>query len=190
VSQRLFLATYAVIALTTASAFAQTPPQGSAGSTASDGQPVPGWANAPAAPQGGQQPGPAPQAGQAPPSGQATTPPSGLVTVVPGVVVTTFYAVRPVDMTASNLMRTEVYNLQDEHIGRIEDLVIGGGREVAAVVVGVGGFLGLGQRYAALPPDKVVLMRSPTGGMRAVVDATRDSLRNSPEFKFEGNVGR
>jgi hypothetical protein len=145
----------------------------------SGGQPVPGWGSAPAAPQGG----------QATPPGQAA-PPGGLMAVVPGAVVTTFYAVRPVDMTASNLMRTEVYNLQDEHIGRIEDLVIGGGREVAAVVVGVGGFLGLGQRYAALPPGAVVLTRQPNGSMRAIVDATRDQLRNAPEFKFEGNAGR
>ena len=58
-------------------------------------------------------------------------------------------------MTASSLMRTDVYNLQDERLGRIEDLVIGGGREVAAIVVGVGGFLGIGERYAALPPNAV-----------------------------------
>ena len=116
--------------------------------------------------------------------------PGGLVAVVPEAVVTTFYAVRPVDMTASNLMRTEVYNPQGERIGRIEDLVIGGGRELAAVVVGVGGFLGLGERYAALPPSAVVLTRQPDGSMRAMVNATREELRTSPEFKFEGTVGR
>jgi hypothetical protein len=104
--------------------------------------------------------------------------------------VVTFYEVRPVDVTASNLLRAEVRNLQDERIGRIEDLVIGGGREIAAVVVGVGGFLGIGERYAALPPSAVVLTRQPDGTLRAVVDATREALRNAPEFKFEGNVRR
>jgi hypothetical protein len=44
---------------------------------------------------------------------------------VPGQVVVTYYAVQPADMTASGLMRTDVYNLQDERLGRIEDLVIG-----------------------------------------------------------------
>lgn len=133
----------------------------------------------------------APGGGAAPasPDGRMVLP-GGLVAVVPEAVVTTFYAARPVDMTASNLMRTEVYNPQGERIGRIEDLVIGGGRELAAVVVGVGGFLGLGERYAALPPSAVVLTRQPDGSMRAVVNATREELRTSPEFKFEGNVGR
>lgn len=102
----------------------------------------------------------------------------------------TYYAVQPADMTASNLMRTEVRNMQDERIGRIEDLVIGNGREVTAVVIGVGGFLGIGERFAAVPPSAVVLTRQPDGGMRAVVDATREQLRNSPEFRFEGNVRR
>lgn len=126
---------------------------------------------------------PTPQPGQA-------APPGGLVTVAPGSVVVTYYEVRPVDMTASNLMRTEVRNLQDERIGRIEDLVIGGGRQIDAVVIGVGGFLGIGERYAALPPSAIVLTRQPDGTLRAIVDATRDQLRTSPEFKFEGNVRR
>ncbi len=68
--------------------------------------------------------------------------------------------------------------------------MIGGGREISAIVVGVGGFLGIGERYAALPPSAVVLTRQPNGSMRAVVDATRDALRNSPEFKYEGNLRR
>ncbi len=136
-------------------------------------QTLPGWAGTPP-----------PQPGQAPP------PNGGLVAVVPGQVVVTYYAVQPADMTASSLMRTDVYNLQDERLGRIEDLVIGGGREVAAIVVGVGGFLGIGERYAALPPSAVVLTKQPNGSMRAVVDASRDQLRNSPEFKYEGNLRR
>jgi hypothetical protein len=156
--------------LVAGAAFAQAPQQGQPGGSP---QTLPGWAGTPP-----------PQPGQAPPPG------GGLVAVVPGQVVVTYYAVQPADMTASGLMRTDVYNLQDERLGRIEDLVIGGGREIAAVVVGVGGFLGIGERYAALPPSAVVLTRQPNGSMRAVVDATRDALRNSPEFKYEGNIRR
>ena len=144
--------------------------QGQPGGSA---QTLPGWAGTPPL-----------QPGQAPPAG------GGLVAVVPGQVVVTYYAVQPADMTATSLMRTDVYNLQDERLGRIEDLVIGGGREIAAIVIGVGGFLGIGERYAALPPSAVVLTRQPNGSVRAVVDATRDQLRNSPEFKYEGNLRR
>jgi hypothetical protein len=163
-------AALAATVLAAGAVLAQAPQQGQPGGSP---QTLPGWAGTPP-----------PQPGQAPPPG------GGLVAVVPGQVVVTYYAVQPADMTASSLMRTDVYNLQDERLGRIEDLVIGGGREVAAVVVGVGGFLGIGERYAALPPSAVVLTRQPNGSMRAVVDATRDQLRNSPEFKYEGNLRR
>ena len=159
----------AMLAWTPSTAPAQPAQQGQSGSSQ---QTLPGWGGTPP-----------PQSGQA-------SPPGGLIAVVPGQVVVTYYAVQPADMTASNLMGTEVRNLQNERLGEIEDLVIGGGREIAAVVVGVGGFLGIGERYAALPPSAVVLTRQPDGTMRAVVDATRDKLRNSPEFKFEGNVRR
>ena len=166
-------AALAGLALAGVAALAWTPSTAPAQGQSGSRQTVPGWAGTPP-----------PQPGQAPPSN------GGLVAVVPGQVVVTYYAVQPADMTASGLMRTDVYNLQDERLGRIEDLVIGGGREVAAVVVGVGGFLGIGERYAALPPSAVVLTRQPNGSMRAVVDATRDQLRNSPEFKYEGNLRR
>ena len=169
-STRSILAACAAAALVAGAALAQAPQQSQSGGSQ---QTLPGWAGTPPL-----------QPGQAPPPG------GGLVAVVPGQVVVTYYAVQPADMTASSLMRTDVYNLQDERLGRIEDLVIGGGREVAAVVVGVGGFLGIGERYAALPPSAVVLTRQPNGSMRAVVDATRDQLRNSPEFKYEGNLRR
>ncbi len=148
------------------------------------------------APQQGQPPGGSQQTlpgwgGTAPLRPEQAPPPGdGLVAVVPGQVVVTYYAVQPADMTATSLMRTDVYNLQDERLGRIEDLVIGGGREIAAIVVGVGGFLGIGERYAALPPSAVVLTRQPNGSMCAVVDASRDALRNSPEFKYEGHIRR
>ena len=45
-----------------------------------------------------------------PQPGQAALP-GGFVTVAPGSVVVTYYEVRPVNMTASNLLRTEVRNL-------------------------------------------------------------------------------
>ena len=186
-SKRAILAACCVVALAHPALAQPTPPPTSQAPAAPPAQSLPGWGGTPSAQPG--QPAPSGQtpSGQAP-SGQAPLP-GGLVTVAPAAVVT-YYAVQPADMTASNLMRTEVRNLQDERIGRIEDLVIGNGREITAVVVGVGGFLGIGERYAALPPSAVVLTRSADGSMRAVVDATRDQLRTSPEFRFEGNVRR
>jgi hypothetical protein len=166
---RAVLTTCAAVAFTVSLLALQSAPSAQ---PAPPTQTVPGWSGTPA-----------PQSGRA-------APPGGLVAVDPATVVLRFYTVQPVDTTASRLMRSEVYNLQDERVGRIEDLVIGGGRDVAAVVVGVGGFLGIGERYVALPPNAVILTSQANGSLRAVVDATRDSLKNAPEFKYEGNLRR
>jgi len=114
----------------------------------------------------------------------------GLRTVNPSTLVMTFYTVQPADMTASNLLDTDVYNLQNEQVGEIEDLVIDDGKRIRALVVGVGGFLGLGERYVAVDPASILINREANGSMRAVVNTTRDDLSKAPEFKFEGNMRR
>lgn len=130
-------------------------------------QTLPGWGGTPA-----------PQPGQ-------TASPGGLVAIAPGSVVVTYYEVKPVDMTASNLLRTEVRNLQDERIGRIEDLVIGGGREIAAIVIGVGGFLGIGERYHPLPWS---MLRYDVDLGGYVVDLDRDQLEGAPSYAAADEV--
>jgi len=127
-------------------------------------------------------------------SGSGTTQPGqvadpGLRTIDPTTVQVTFYTVQPADMPLSNLLELDVYNLQNEKVGEIEDVIIDSGKTVKAIVVGVGGFLGLGERYVSVDPGSLVI----TGqgdSMRAVINTTRDALRNAPEFKFEGNMKR
>ena len=53
-------------------------------------------------------------------------------------------------MLASNLIGQAVYNCQDETIGDINDLVTDEGGKVVAVLVGNGGFLGLGEKDVAI----------------------------------------
>ena len=128
---------------------------------------------------------PAPGAQQ---PGQAAQP--GIRTVDPSTLVMTFYTVQPADMLVDNLLGTDVYNLQNEEVGEIENLVIDDGKRIRAVVIAAGGFLGLGERYVAVDPSSILITREAGGGMRAVINTTRDNLRNAPEFKFEGNLQR
>jgi len=135
------------------------------------------------------QPAPAPNT-----SGRGTTQPGqaadpGLRTIDPTTVQVTFYTVQPADMPLSNLLELDVYNLQNEKVGEIEDAILDNGKTVKAIVIGVGGFLGLGERYVSVDPGSLVI----TGQgdtLRGVINTTRDALRNAPEFKFEGNMKR
>ncbi|BDA85368.1 hypothetical protein Sa4125_29100 [Aureimonas sp. SA4125] len=88
------------------------------------------------------------------------------------------------DVMSSRLEDLDVYNNQNEEIGEIEDLVIKDGKTISGVVVSVGGFLGLGDRYVLLDPSSIVLGEQ-DGTMRALVNTSKDELTAAPEFKYE-----
>lgn len=108
----------------------------------------------------------------------------GMQSVQTGIIPLRFAAVKPADTLSSRLIGTDVYNKQNEEIGEIEDLVIENGKTVTALVIGVGGFLGVGGRYVAVDPSTVSLMRQEGGSMRVVMDTTKDNLRNAPSFEY------
>ncbi|WP_201863869.1 PRC-barrel domain-containing protein [Microvirga soli] len=144
-------------------------------------------------------PAPSPQPNQAAPNQpaapnqqQPNSPPAqpGIRAVDPTTVRLTFYTVQPADMLVSNLLDADVYNLQNEEIGEVEDIIVDQGRVIRAVIISVGGFLGLGERNVAADPGSLVLMREAGGDIRVVANTTREDLQNAPEFKFEGNMSR
>jgi hypothetical protein len=53
---------------------------------------------------------------------------------------------------------------------------------VEGFVIGVGGFLGIGEKSVALKMDKLKMMSSPDG-MQLIMDMTKDELTNTPTFK-------
>ena len=94
-----------------------------------------------------------------------------------------FVDVQPADVMATKLIGSKVYNNQNENIGEIQDLVIESGRTIRAVIIGVGGFLGMGERYAAVDPSSILLSRQ-ENSWRAVVNISREELKNAPAFKY------
>ena len=57
-----------------------------------------------------------------------------------------FYTHQPGEMRASKLIGTKVTNAANESVGEINDVVLAKDGKVAAVIIGVGGFLGMGER--------------------------------------------
>ena len=55
------------------------------------------------------------------------------------------------DVSAKELLAENVVNAANESIGDINDVLIDRDGKVAAVIVGVGGFLGMGEKDVALP---------------------------------------
>lgn len=62
---------------------------------------------------------------------------------------------------ASKLVGVAVYNNSNEKIGDINDIILDTGGRVANVVIGVGGFLGMGERNVAVGFDQLKFAREP-----------------------------
>lgn len=84
-------------------------------------------------------------------------------------------------MQASNLIGSDVMTSGDEEVGEISDLIIDQDGKVAAVVVGVGGFLGMGEKDVAISWDKIT--QSGTADDKKLrINESRDALRDAPEY--------
>ncbi|KNY19842.1 PRC-barrel domain-containing protein [Methylobacterium sp. ARG-1] len=61
----------------------------------------------------------------------------------------------PGTISASQMIRVPVIGMDHVGVGMIEDVLVDGGGQVRAVIIGVGGFLGLGKKSVALPFDQI-----------------------------------
>ncbi len=61
----------------------------------------------------------------------------------------------------SKLVGLNVYNDSNESLGSINDLLMDKSGNIKGVVIGVGGFLGVGEHLVALPFDKVKFVNEP-----------------------------
>ncbi|MFN2289146.1 MAG: PRC-barrel domain-containing protein [Chromatocurvus sp.] len=94
-----------------------------------------------------------------------------------------YLSAAPADGThASNLIGAEVKTTNDEEVGSVSDLIIDDKGQVVAIVVGVGGFLGMGEKDVAIGWDDVTRSSSPDDkGLK--INLTREGLMSAPEFK-------
>jgi sporulation protein YlmC with PRC-barrel domain len=65
------------------------------------------------------------------------------------------------DWRASKIVGLSVYNDNNESIGSINDLLTDKNGSIKAVVIGVGGFLGVGSHLVAIPFEKVKFVNEP-----------------------------
>ena len=87
---------------------------------------------------------------------------------------------KPAIVLASRMIGVEVRNPSGDSVGKIEDLLLDGGA-LKAVVIDVGGFLGIGSKRIAVEPDAVVLR---PGGDRfsAILQMSKDTISAAQAF--------
>lgn len=86
------------------------------------------------------------------------------------------------DALVGNQVKSSVED--DEDIGTITDLVIDEDGQINAVVVGVGGFLGMGEKKVAIEWDSLELAKAEDGNKEYVitVNASEDALKAAEEY--------
>lgn len=89
---------------------------------------------------------------------------------------------KPAAFLASKMIGVGVRNPAGDSVGKIEDLLIKDGGALKAVVLDVGGLLGVGSRQIAVEPSALVLH---PGGERftAVLNMSKDTVAAASPFK-------
>jgi sporulation protein YlmC with PRC-barrel domain len=87
-------------------------------------------------------------------------------------------------MSANDYIGKAIYNGENNSIGDVNDIIIEQNGGIAAVVVGVGGFLGIGEKNVALPMSKVTMSRDAENqDVRLTTTETAEALKSAPEFQ-------
>jgi len=95
-----------------------------------------------------------------------------------------FSTVAPNEMFSSKLKGLNVYNQKDESVGEITDIAIKN-NAVDALILSVGGFLGIGEHYVAVSPSSVnVRHDAKNDKWLASMNTTKEALKAAPEFKY------
>jgi hypothetical protein len=75
-----------------------------------------------------------------------------------------------------------MHNRAGEKIGSISDLIVAPDGTIAAALVGVGGFLGIGEKEVAVPFSSIEVVRN-GNDLRFVIDATKEGLKAAPSYE-------
>ena len=85
------------------------------------------------------------------------------------------------EVYASTLIGASVKNPQGENLGKIDELVIDLQQaQVKTAVVSMGGLLGIGSKYVAVPWSEV---KSSDDGKTVIIAKAKEELENAPEWK-------
>lgn len=83
----------------------------------------------------------------------------------------------------SKIVGSSVYNGANEKIGTVEDIVLKPDGSMDEVVLSVGGFLGIGEKFVSMPFSDLKLSRD-GDTVKVTTDGTKDTLKAHADYKF------
>ena len=90
------------------------------------------------------------------------------------------HSIQTDEIRASKMIGSAVYDVQNRKIGKVRDLVLDRGGQIAVVVVDVGSFLGMGGKNVAVKPSDLK-----TDNNRLTLDVTKEQLQQMANYRLE-----
>ena len=87
--------------------------------------------------------------------------------------------------TVTHWYKQNVYDPGENKIGEIMDVLVDKDGKIVALMVGVGGFLGMGEKDVAIPFHAVQFKTKDNNKWWPVVNATKDALKAAPGYKYD-----
>ncbi len=84
------------------------------------------------------------------------------------------------------LLGKSVYNDAGRKVGTVRDLIISPDKSVSYVIVGAGGFIGIGRHDVAIPVSKIQTQ----AGKLVMAGATQDMIKGLPHFVYASDTSR
>lgn len=84
------------------------------------------------------------------------------------------------------LMGKTVYNEAGQKVGKVDDLIVSHDKAVTYVIVGAGGFIGIGRHDVAIPVSQI----QDKAGKLVMAGATKDMIKAMPEFKYATDTSK
>jgi sporulation protein YlmC with PRC-barrel domain len=89
-------------------------------------------------------------------------------------------------LTVADWYKQNVYDPNNSKIGEVMDVLVSPDGRVQALIIGVGGFLGAGEKDVAVSFDSIKETRK-DNKIYLMMDTTKDALKSAPGFKYDKN---
>jgi sporulation protein YlmC with PRC-barrel domain len=92
-------------------------------------------------------------------------------------------------VSVTEYYKQNVYDTSDNTIGEVSDVLLDKDGHVTAVILSVGGFLGLGAKYVSVPFNALRITEK-DGKRYLVMDATKEALTSAPGYQYDKTTGK
>ena len=96
--------------------------------------------------------------------------------------------VSPDAVSISTYYNEDVYDTQDNKIGDVNDILFDKDGRISTAIIGVGGFLGVGEKDVAVPFNSLKVAEK-AGDRYLVINATKEALEKAPGYVYDQGKG-